>query len=511
MRDLASRRDLDRKMLTIFVLLCAIAVTALRVVMSLDLPLWLDETWTAMIATQPDWASFWHEAWLDCNAPLYYVFERLWVWLAGDSNIAMRLPSAILLYAAAAMPLVWTGHGLNRLAAVIWSGLIVLWWPGSMIALDARAYGLLLFLSAFALLGFMRAYRVGDTRSFALWAVLCALQLLTHYFACFLIAAQGVLLLWKWRWALLKRCYAFAPLAVPVIWGAYHLPRLRDYARPDVVWYTPTDLQSAIGYASYTFGPPAPIFAPLIVLALGAALWKSGWKLNKASSALDDETKAPAIHAACLAGAMALASVLLATAFMASLTERYMVPLAPTVLLTIVVLASRIPQTNMAYVLLITLYMVYAIAQAPLKSELKSRAFYGYEVPSSFVQQVHPTDLVFVWDHPAAKILSPRSLEQIGSFFLRRAGNPVRTKALILSENDDPNVAIRQAVSNKRTGILWLYDAHRRSAAKNFPPVLANDPAWKCLDRRSYGRDGRGRKFLKVGTIACVPRDGALP
>lgn len=49
------------------------ALIAVRVPVAASAPLWLDETWSAMIATRPGWASFWHEARLDVNPPLYYL------------------------------------------------------------------------------------------------------------------------------------------------------------------------------------------------------------------------------------------------------------------------------------------------------------------------------------------------------------------------------------------------------------------------------------------------------
>src|SRR4051812_14821337 len=73
------------------------AVLAIRFWLIPGLPLWLDETWTAVIAGQPTWAAFWREVWLDANAPLYYLVMALW---PGEGNFALRLPSLIFMSAA---------------------------------------------------------------------------------------------------------------------------------------------------------------------------------------------------------------------------------------------------------------------------------------------------------------------------------------------------------------------------------------------------------------------------
>lgn len=231
--------------------IAVLAVTIERLWLGLGGPLWLDETWTVMIASQSDWAHFWREAWLDCNPPLYYAFMKLWIAVAGNSNLALRIPSFLFFYLAAAVPLVWRDHGLTREAAAAWGALILLWYPGVAMTLDARAYGLLIFIAILLALAFIRSWKHCTAANLGLWAALGTLAVLTHYFAGFLVAAQGAMLLWRWRLALVRRCYALAPFALAAGWIAIHLPRLHDYSRPDVVWYEPTGLDQVAGYALY--------------------------------------------------------------------------------------------------------------------------------------------------------------------------------------------------------------------------------------------------------------------
>ena len=59
---------------------------------------------------------------------------------------------------------------------------------------EARAYALLILLSAAALVAFQRALAAPRGRSLALWAAMSALALLTHYFAVFLFIPQALIL-----------------------------------------------------------------------------------------------------------------------------------------------------------------------------------------------------------------------------------------------------------------------------------------------------------------------------
>ncbi|MBX9898635.1 MAG: glycosyltransferase family 39 protein [Qipengyuania sp.] len=506
-RSKVSTSTKERTVLIALVVISIALVTIERLWIGLSIPLWLDETWTVMIASQPDWPRFWHEAWLDVNPPLYYAFMKVWIAVAGDSNMALRLPSFIFYYLAAAIPLIWKEHGLPRQAALAWSALILLWNPGIAMTLDARAYGLLVLICMCLALAFIRAWKTCASWNLLLWSGLGAAAILTHYFAGFLVTTQGLMLLWRWRLQLARRAHALAPLGLAAAWITYHLPRIRDYARPDVVWYDPISWQEVLRYAIFTFGGLNPMFAILLVLALGGALWISNWEFGGTKLAVGrvhrHTPEIEPIHVAFVSAALSLVFILLISSASASLTERYLVPLVPLMLLGVVLVSLSIGRSNLALSLVVFAYAAVAINPTGYLESLEERSFYGYETPSNFVAQAQPTDLVFVWDHPAAKILDRGSLQQIGGYFLNRAGLDVNTNALILSKSENPNVAIRAAVKNDRTAIIWLYDAQHRSAAARFPPKLDGRPPWDCSDQRSYTQ--RNKKWrLAVGRIACV-------
>ncbi len=60
---------------------------------------------------------------------------------------------------------------------------------------EARSYALFVLFAAWGLYFFARCLRSPSTRNLTLWAGLSALALLSHYFAAFLVGAQGIWLL----------------------------------------------------------------------------------------------------------------------------------------------------------------------------------------------------------------------------------------------------------------------------------------------------------------------------
>ena len=175
------------------------AAFGLRIWLGLGLPLWLDESWTAMIATQPNWADFWREVWLDCNPPLYYAVMALWTGVFGASDLALRLPSLIFAALAIALPLGLRVPALSRAAALCFAVLLALWQPGFEMSVDARGYALLLALSVAQLLAYIRLMAAPDRRRAWIWAGLASLAGLTHYHSLLVSGLQGLALLYVHR------------------------------------------------------------------------------------------------------------------------------------------------------------------------------------------------------------------------------------------------------------------------------------------------------------------------
>jgi mannosyltransferase len=160
-----------------------------------------------------------HQAWSgESTPPLYYLLAWLWSHLFGVHEVGLRSLSA--LFGTATVPVAYlAGRELIgrraglALAAIVAVDPLLVWYSQ-----DARAYALLVLLSAAAFLFFLRA-RGGAPRDLAWWAVFSALALATHYFAFFPLAVEAAWLLARARplrrvlWALGGVALAGATLA----------------------------------------------------------------------------------------------------------------------------------------------------------------------------------------------------------------------------------------------------------------------------------------------------------
>ena len=101
--------------------------TIARLRSGLELPLWIDETFTATIATQPDFAGLVRWCLTELTGPAFYGPMWLWTKVAGSSDAMLRLPAVTM---ALATPLVIARFGhRDRSLALLWAALCFLWLP----------------------------------------------------------------------------------------------------------------------------------------------------------------------------------------------------------------------------------------------------------------------------------------------------------------------------------------------------------------------------------------------
>jgi len=122
------------------------------------------------------------------HPPLHSVLVHWWFNLFGVGVPQARVLSAIFGTLAVAA-LYWLGVLLfDRRTALFASLLLAVSQLGIIYSQEARAYSLLLFLFIVATAFFVRAFRSGNIRDFALFVVAAALMLYTHYYAVFALA-----------------------------------------------------------------------------------------------------------------------------------------------------------------------------------------------------------------------------------------------------------------------------------------------------------------------------------
>lgn len=198
---------------------------------------WWDEAYSVWLARKP-LADVLRITAHDVHPPLYYLLLHGWIRLAGDSEFAVRFPSAAAgaLTVAAVYPLGvrllgrrWAAFGALLLAI---SGFHV-WWSQ-----EARMY---IAASGWATVAlYLLVRQTSSQRSTWGWvgcALFVALGLYTLYLAALVVLAAGMTVLGLWaarklRWEVVRR-WGVSQLAAALIylpWLLYALPRIRSQA-----------------------------------------------------------------------------------------------------------------------------------------------------------------------------------------------------------------------------------------------------------------------------------------
>jgi 4-amino-4-deoxy-L-arabinose transferase-like glycosyltransferase len=158
----------------------------------------------------------------ESNPPLFYVLEWLVTRALGDGEVGLRLLSALA--GTLLVPVAFAiGRRIGGVRAGLATAALVAVNPLSVwFSQEARSYELVALLSAASLLLFLRALDDDRPRILAWWAVLSALALGTHYFACFVLAPQAAWLLWRHP----RRRAAIAAIAALAVVSLALLPML---------------------------------------------------------------------------------------------------------------------------------------------------------------------------------------------------------------------------------------------------------------------------------------------
>ncbi len=267
---------------------------------------WFDETVTAnlldkslgdMLRAIPDSES---------TPPLYYVLTWFWAKVFGTSEAAVRSFSALAgtltvpVAFAAGRRLIHERAGLAAAALAAVSPFLV-WYSQ-----EARAYALLTLLTAAALLFFLRAREEPNAKHLAVWALLSALALATHYFALFLVIPMAALLPLSAEY---RRRTATAIGAVGLA-GLALLPLALDQASnegADFVGSSSLASRAVQVPKQFLLGYDAPAETLLTILAGAVALAAIALVLTRAN---DHERRGARLAAGIAAAALAIPFVL---------------------------------------------------------------------------------------------------------------------------------------------------------------------------------------------------------
>jgi hypothetical protein len=152
----------------------------------------------------------------ESTPPLYYVLAWGWTQIFGVHEAGLRSLSAlagvVTVPVAGMIGIEAAGRRVGVvLAAVAAVSPMLIWYSQ-----EARAYSLLVLLSAVSLLFFLRFRRTGANRDLGWWSVFSALALATHYFAGFLIVIEAAVMLLD-RPVRRRTLIAFAPIVATAL------------------------------------------------------------------------------------------------------------------------------------------------------------------------------------------------------------------------------------------------------------------------------------------------------
>jgi uncharacterized membrane protein len=135
----------------------------------------------------------------ETTPPLYFILAWAWSKVFGTGEVGLR--SLSLVCGLGTIPVAYlAGRELVSRAAGLVAALLVAVSPFMVwYSQEARAYALFTLLSGLSFLFWARSWRRATNRDVWLWALFSALAVLTHFFAGFLVAAEGLLVLYRLR------------------------------------------------------------------------------------------------------------------------------------------------------------------------------------------------------------------------------------------------------------------------------------------------------------------------
>lgn len=166
----------------------------------------------------------------ESTPPLHFVIAWLSV-KATDPVLGVRLPS--LIAGTALVPAVFA-LGLRTVgdrAALAGAALVAISPFGVMYGVEGRTYALLALLSALSTLALLAALERGGRGRWALFALLTAAILYSHYTGVFVVAAQGAWAAWRHRDRLRELALSYAAVALAFVpWIPSFLVQRQDSA-----------------------------------------------------------------------------------------------------------------------------------------------------------------------------------------------------------------------------------------------------------------------------------------
>ena len=209
-----------KKYLTLIIIL--IGGTALRFYHNLDISLWHDEAFSALMIRYP-WGEMFYRLGLDVHPPMYYIFLRFWHYAFGDSLLSLRAFSVLFSTGSIWAAWLFVKKAFQSEKMALWTAALVALSPFQLMNVpEARMYTFGIFFSLLAAYFLVSALQnqkkyFGDEKlnmpnlpqdislkrtyrwQFFGFAVSTGIIILTHYYLLFTAVALGFYgLLYTW-------------------------------------------------------------------------------------------------------------------------------------------------------------------------------------------------------------------------------------------------------------------------------------------------------------------------
>jgi len=417
--------------------------------------LWFDELWAVRIARMEPLEII-RASLGDNNPPLYYLGLHYWMLLVGDSEVAIRFPSAIA--SALAVPVIYVigtllfGRAAGLMAALILS----LSTYQIRYAQEARAYALLVFLGLTSFY-FLEKCLDDEKRSrltTAGYVASTTLLMYTHVYGILLVAAQGTYLL-ATRQAPKKWLVPAGLVAVLYV--------------PGVAWLGVNVLSSEGAWNNAMFWVPEPTFANVVdffIIYSGFALVAGAFGLL-ATFGLVELVRSKQGSTACLLLAWLLVPIVVpfvvSHLYRPMLLDRYTIAASPAFYLLVARGVEGLRSTK--YSRVIAAVAVTAVSLAATFGYFVTTTHTPWREVASYVEEhAKPGDLV-LFDEGSGKFMF--------DYYLQREDVTQEVATL----DSSPPVTWKET----QEGLAPTVEGHRR--------------VW--LVRSSWGRYPRNQKVLK--------------
>lgn len=160
---------------------------------------WLDESATIVLVHRGLSGMLSNLSASESAPPLYYILVWAWTKVFGAGVLGFRSFSALV--GTITIPVLYAAGRQISPRVGLWTAALASVNPAMYYySQEARAYALLILLSAAAYVLWQRALQAPSARRVAIWALASALALLTHYFAAFLFLPEAVILARRVGW-----------------------------------------------------------------------------------------------------------------------------------------------------------------------------------------------------------------------------------------------------------------------------------------------------------------------